>query len=214
MNIKELSHIAAAILVFTAVSGFYFALKKDWDSVSLAFLFSVIIIVVNISAKKIMAGMLDSDIEHEIFKWQRYGLRKAWYFRKPIAIGILLPLIVSVFSLGLIKLTTFLTFETRAKKIRASRRFGFYSYTEMTDWHNGLIGAAGIVSVLILSLISYLTPYSGLEYLSKLSAYYAFWNILPISKLDGAQIFFGSRTLWTTLAVVTLIFACVPFLVY
>jgi hypothetical protein len=79
----------------------------------------------------------------------------------------------------------------------------------MTDWHNALIGAAGIVAVLILSIISYLIPWS--DSLWRLSAYYAFWNMIPLSNLDGTQIFFGSRVLWSTLAIVVAIFTVYAF---
>jgi Zn-dependent protease len=88
-------------------------------------------------------------------------------------------------------------------KVRAAKRFGFYSYSELTDFHNALIGAGGIIALLILSFISY---FPGFEYLSRIAAFYAFWNMIPISKLDGTQIFFGSRALWTALAIITIIF--------
>ena len=123
-----------------------------------------------------------------------------------IPIGIVLPLFFIIFSLGRFKFPVFLTYEARALKTRASKRFGFYSYIEMTDWHHALIGAAGIVSVLVLSLITYMLPLNGVEFLAQLAAYYAFCNMLPISKLDGTQILFGSRIMYVTLAIITIIF--------
>jgi len=129
-------------------------------------------------------------------------------FKKEKPFGFYIPLFFTLFSLGLIKVMTFLTYETGALKHRAAKRHGYYSYTEMTDWHNGLIGAAGVVILLLISLISYLT---GLELLSKMAAYYAFWNMIPIAKLDGTQIFFGSRIIWAVLGVITLIFALYAF---
>ncbi len=203
MSTKEYPHILAAIILLSVVAGFSFALQEEWERLAQTFFFSLIIITVNIIAKKLMAFSLDADVEHELLKWQRYGIKAHQRLKKPIPIGIILPLVIAVFSLGLIKLTTFLTYETRALKVRAAKRFGFYSYTEMTDWHNGLIGSAGIVALWILALILYLIPSSGLEYFSKLTIYYAFWNLVPVSKLDGTQIFFGSIILWTALALIT-----------
>jgi Zn-dependent protease len=79
----------------------------------------------------------------------------------------------------------------------------------MTDWHNALVGAAGIIAILLVAFISYW--YAGLETLSKFATFYAFSNMIPFSKLDGSQIFFGSRVLWATLSIITLIFTAYAF---
>lgn len=218
MNTREFFNIVGAILIFTAVAGFSFAIGGQWGLVAQGFLFSIIIIFVSVFSKKIMALLLDTDVEHELWHFQRYF----WYPRakleKPVPMGIILPAFFTIISLGFLKVTTFLTYEARALKVRARRKFGFYSFTELTDWHNSLIGAAGIVAVLILSIIAYFLPISpqnlNVELLAKLSVYYAFWNILPISNLDGSQIFFGSRTLWTILATITLIFTVFALLTF
>ena len=151
-----------------------------------------------------MANALDSDVEHEIWKVSRYGLGQRQHLKREIPAGIIFPLLLSVFSLGFIKFPALLTYESRALQRRAAKRFGFYSFTELTEWHNGIIGAAGIISVLLVGIIIYFLPYNW-EYFSKLAAYYALVNMIPISKLDGTQIFFGSRVLWTTLTLITLI---------
>ena len=202
MKYSEILHILTAILILTIVSGFSLAFKSDWQGLLLAFIFSFIIIFISILAKKISAHLLDSDIEHEIWQMKHFGFSSKSQFKKPIIVGIIFPLITTILSLGTLKFSALLTYETRALKHRAAKRFGYYSFTEMTDWHNALIGTAGILALLILTLITYLLPYN-LVYLSKLSLYYAFWNLLPISKLDGTQILFGSRTLWSILALIT-----------
>lgn len=204
MKTSELSHILAAILLLTIISGFTFAFQAQWKNLGIAFTFSIIIITLSILAKKITARLLDSDVEHEIWQMKYFGFHRTFHLKKPIPTGIIFPLIVTIFSLGVLKFSPLLTYETRALKYRASKRFGYYSFTEMTEWHNAIIGAAGIIILLILTLVTYLLPYN-LEYLSKLSLYYAFWNLLPISKLDGSQIFFGSRILWSVLASITAI---------
>ncbi len=203
MKSSELAQIGAALVVMTLVAGFPLMQTSGLQGFLEALLFSAIILVFAVLGKKIMAFMLDADVEHELWKFRRYGFKSHYYLPKPIPIGIILPLFFTVFSLGVIKFLAVLTYETTALKHRAARRFGFYSYTEMTDWHNALIGAGGIVAVLVVSFVSY---FPGLEYLSKIAAFYAFSNMLPISKLDGAQIFFGSRPLYAALAVSTLIF--------
>ncbi len=198
-------NIIAAIIILTVVASFKFILNADWNQVAFTLGFATIIIFVTVGAKKLMAFWLDADVEHEIWQFSRYGLRNHWHFKKEIPGGIIFPLFLSLFSLGYLKFTALLTFETKASKYRAAKRFGFYSFTEMTDWHNALIGGAGIVSLLIISILAYF-PGGIWEQLSKLAAIYAFCNMIPISKLDGTQIFFGSRVLYAILAVITIIF--------
>ena len=205
MKSSEFGGILVAIIILTAITSLAPIINYQFGKIPMIFLFSVIIIMVSILSKKIIANLLDSDVEHEIWQIQRYAFYPQSQFKNPIPAGIIFPIIFSVISLGTLKFFALLTYETRALKYRAAKRFGYYSFTEMTDWHNGLIGAVGIFCILILAIISYFLPIAELEYLAKMSIYYAFWNLLPISKLDGAQIFFGSRILWTILATITAI---------
>ena len=201
---RELNHLVSAIIILTAVAGFSFILLSNWNALAWTFVFATMIIAISVFSKKITAYLLDADVEHQLWTIENYGWKSYQHFQSPIPASIIFPLAFTLFTLGKFKLTTLLTYETRALKVRAARRFGFYSYTEMTEWHNGLIGAIGVISLLILSSISYIY---GAEYLAKLAAYYAFFSMIPISNLDGTQIFFGSRILWTCLAVIVTIFA-------
>jgi hypothetical protein len=205
MEGRELAHVVVAVLMMFVVSSMAFILKSgSFSAIGSVFIFSVIVVGVPVLVKKSVAYLLDSSVEHEVWSVRRYGFREKNQFRKGVPFGILVPLFFSILTLGLLKVMTFLTYETRALKHRAAKRFGFYSYTSMTDWHNGLIGASGIVALWVIAVIGYLP---GWEFMAKMAAYYAFWNMVPIAKLDGSQIFFGNRILWVVLGVITLIFA-------
>jgi hypothetical protein len=203
MNKREILHIIAAIIILAIVSSFGIIFKSGYSQFPKILLFSAIIISVSIASKKFIAFLLDSDVEHEIWQFQRFGWKPHYYLPNKLSFGIIIPLFFTIFSLGFFKICTILTYEARALKYRASRRFGFYSFTELTDWHNAVIGAAGIIAILILATIGYLP---GFEYLSKMSVFYALTNLLPFSKLDGTQIFFGSRVLYAAVLVMSLIF--------
>ncbi|MDO8508870.1 MAG: hypothetical protein Q7S27_04265 [Nanoarchaeota archaeon] len=203
MKPREISHIALAVVLLTLVAGLQFAIKSQWNQLIYAFAFSTIIIVVAVMSKKFVAYLLDADIEHEIWHTSAYGLKKSQHFKKPVPAGLIIPLLISIVTLGQVKFSALLTYEARALKYRSSKRFGFYSFKEITDWHHALIGGASTIALLILASFAYLFPQINLEYFAKLSVYYAFWNLLPLSKLDGAQIFFGSRILWSVLATIT-----------
>jgi len=60
---------------------------------------------------------------------------------------------------------------------------------EITEFQIGLIAAAGITLNLIFGVIGYL---AGWPLFTKLSIWYAFFNILPLSNLDGKN-----RIKWT-----------------
>jgi len=206
MNSREITHLLAAVIILFIITAFPLALKNSWALLAPALLFSIIIISLNVGAKKLSALLLDSNVEHELWSFRRFGLKAHHYFKKDIPAGIIFPLFFSLFSLGLLKVPTLLTYESRALKVRAAKRFGYYSYTEITDWHNALIGASGIIMMLLLSLVAYFLPLN-LEYFSAIAAFYAFFNLLPFSKFDGTQIFMGSRILYSILAIITLIFS-------
>src|SRR3989344_428080 len=155
MGKNEFLHIIAAIIILTAVASFNFIIKKDLETVPKIFLFAVILICVHVISKKLIAYSLDSSVKHSLWSIQRYGYRTVWYFKKPIPAGIILPIFLTIYSIGYLKPMTLLTYQTNALKARAAKRFGYYSFTEITEWHNAIIGAGSILCVLILSFLSY-----------------------------------------------------------
>ena len=205
MKPQEMGHIAVAVIVLALVTGLQFIIENQFDLLIQAFIFSAVVIFAAVFSKKLAAYFLDANVEHEIWQMSTYGFKKSNRFNKPLPAGLIFPILASIITLGQVKFASLLTYEARALKYRASKRFGFYSFKEVTDWHHAIIGAASTISLLIIAAISYFSPTASLEYLSKISIYYAFWNLFPISKLDGAQIFFGSRILWAILATITVI---------
>lgn len=204
MKSSEILHIIGAIIILGLVLGFAGLLSLNQTAILLAFVYALVLIGISVVAKKVMASMLDADVEHSIWYWRRYWFKKGQYLNKKIPAGVLVPVLISIISLGKITWMALLTYETTPLKRRAAKRHGYYSFTEITDWHHAVIGGAGIVAILLLSLITYWIP--GLETLARFAAFYAFFNMLPIFTLDGAHIFFGSRPLWYTLAIITLVF--------
>lgn len=203
MKESEIIQIIIAIVVLGIVTGAQELVALDLNAVVKAVGFSAIVIGASILGKKIVASRLDADVEHDIWRMQRYGFSVSSHLEKSIPVGIIFPLFITVISLGTVNLMSVLTYETKALKRRAAKRFGPFSFTEMTDYHNAWVGAGGIIAVLIVAFISYWIPYVG--GLGRLATFYAFWNMVPFSKLDGTQIYFGSRVLWSILAVMTLI---------
>jgi len=104
-----------------------------------------------------------------------------------------------------------LIFEVKPKVYRAAKRYGLYKFSEMTEYHIGLIAASGIAVNILLGIIGYLINF---PLFAKLNIYYALFNLIPISELDGNKIFFGSFVLWCFLASIVLLgMLCILFII-
>jgi hypothetical protein len=207
MKEREWASVLVAVLLMFIIAGLPSIINGEVFFMLQIFVASFVVVILPLLARKAFAYTLDASVKHRIWKFYRYGIRPGWHLNKEVPFGIIVPLFFAFLGLLAkfsIMIFTFLTYETSALKHRAAKRFGYYSYTEMTDWHNALIGASTIVVLLVISLVGY---FGNFEILAKLAAYYAFWNMIPFSNLDGTQIFFGNKVLWFVLMATTAIFA-------
>jgi len=198
INPKEIISILVVSLIFALT----ISLLVDVITFLYAFIAMFIIIFVSILVKEMTAFWLDSEIETSLWEVKQYGFSKSRKFKNAFPTGIFLPIIVTALSFGTLYWFASLIFEVKPKIYRAAKRHELYSFSEMTEWHIGLIAASGIVICLILAVAGYL---AGFEDFAKLSIFYAFFNLLPISNLDGNKIFFGSLVIWSFLAILVLI---------
>ena len=189
LNKKEIT----AILVVTLILGFVISLTESIQILLYSFLAIFIIIVINVATKKIASYYLDSEIQMKIWEVKRYGFKDSRHFKKPLPAGAIFPIIVSVVSLGYITWLAPLEFEVKAKVSRAAKRHGLYSFSEMTESHIGLIAAAGIFATLGFAVLGYFIGLPEIMNFVNLSILYAFYNMIPISDLDGNKIFFGNK---------------------
>ncbi|MEK6842710.1 MAG: hypothetical protein AABX84_02745 [Nanoarchaeota archaeon] len=194
---KEAAHIIVAILVLSLAISIW-----NFEIILYALISVFFVVLINIIAKNISAYYFESEIENKIWETQRYGFKAHKYFKKPIPIGAFLPLITSIISLGYFSWFSSLVFDVKPKSYRAAKHHGLYSFSEMTEEHICYIAAFGILANLLLAVAGYLI---GFELFAKLNIYYTFFNMLPISDLDGNKIFFGNIVLWSFLATLILI---------
>lgn len=197
LNKKEIAIIIVAALILAL------SLSLMDLTIFLNILLAIfLVLIINIFAKKISSYYLDSEIEIKLWEVQKYWFRKNDYLKKPFPLGAFLPIISSGLTLGYVVWMAPLIFDVRAKTYRSAKRFGLYKFSEMTEYHIGLIATAGILANLIFAVIGYLI---GFETFSKLNIYFAFYNMIPLSNLDGNKIFFGSLIMWSFLAALTLL---------
>jgi len=202
-----------SILGITIVLAISASLFRDINLFPATLLSFFLVITINVLAKKIASFYLDSEIEMKV--WQIEGSMFRWFgrpvkykkFEEPFKAGIYFPLISKIifYPLGSFIWMASLIFEIKPKVYRAAKRHGLYSYSELNESHIGLIAAAGIVANIFFAFVGYLIGFSEF---SRINIYMAFFNILPLSDLDGNKILFGNMTLWTVLVTLILISVC------
>ena len=200
ITVKEIG----AIILIIIILGFVASFQRSITFTTFFYFLGLIltIIAINILAKKIIAYYLESEIEIRIWGIKHFGFKPHQHFEKEIPIGIFLPLILLAITLSSVRWLASIVFDVKPRIYRSAKRHGLYSFTEMTEYDIGLIAAAGILTNLFVAFIFY---FFGFETFSRLSIFYAFYNMLPFSDLDGNKILFGSLILWSFVAALTLI---------
>jgi Zn-dependent protease len=205
INLKEI----VTIIICSIIIAFSSTLAKIFEiNVFLYALLAVfILILVNSLIKKLVAYFLESEIEIDIWSFRRWGYKRGQSFKKGFPAGAFFPLLskIILFPLAGFVWMASLVFEVKAKVYHAAKRHGMYAFSEMTEWHVGLIAASGIFLNLILAFAFYFIGGDFGMVFAKFNIWFAFFNMIPISNLDGNKIFFGNIILWSFLAIITLI---------
>lgn len=189
-----------AIIISTVIIAFSAnLLLGGW----IAFLWTLLavfaVIMINVLAKKGFGYLMETEVHVKFWELEGIGIRKRRHFKRPFVIGAILPLVskIILFPLKGFAWMASLVFDVKPRAYRAARRHGLYTFSEMTEEHMGYIAAAGIAASLLFAIIGY---FAGFTEFSRLSLYYALFNMLPVSNLDGNKIFFGNIILWSFLA--------------
>lgn len=198
INAKEFSFIIAVSIVLA----FTISLVTSITVFLYTLLSIFLVLMINVIAKKVAAFFLETEIEVKLWEMKRWGYKTRQHFRTPVPMGVIMPIIVTIISYGYLNWFATLVFDVKQKVYRAARRWGMYTFSEVTEYHIGIIAAWGVVANLLFALIGYLI---GFPEFARLNIYVAFFNLIPFSDLDGNKIFFGSIVLWAFLAAVALI---------
>ncbi len=200
LNKREVLSIALIIIFLS----FSVSLIKTTEIFLQSLLFVSLILMINITAKKVAGFYLDSKIEIKLWEIKQYGFAAHKYFKKPFPAGAFLPVLSKIIFFpinGLVWMAS-LVFDVKPKTYKAAKRHGLYSFSEVSENQLAIIAAIGILANLIFAVVGYLVGWSDF---ARLNIFYAFFNMIPISNLDGNKIFFGNIILWSFLASITLI---------
>ena len=202
----------ASILIISIIFAFSISLLSSVSYFAILFLSILIMILINVFAKKLSAYFFESEIELKIWGFKRFGYQPGHHLKKEFSAGAFFPIIsrlILPFLNGFIWMGS-LVFDIKAKSYRAVKRHGFYSFSEMSEEHLAYIVAFGIFANILIALIAY---FIGFTEFAKLSIWFSFFNIIPLSNLDGNKLFFGNKILWSFVSAVVLIALGYTFLV-
>ena len=207
MNIKE--NVKEALIIVLVAIVLALAVGYKEQSIIYAALASFLIILgVNVLVKKAVGYHFETAVRTKLWTWYQFGLRTDMHFKKPLPM-MWLPLALSFLTKGFFLWLGILEFDVAAKTERVAKRHELYRFTEVTEWHMGLIAVWAIVANLIFAIAGYIL---GFELFTKLSIIFIFWSTIPLSGLDGSKIFYASRALWTVafvIATTLLIWSCI-----
>ncbi|MEK6817211.1 MAG: hypothetical protein AABX80_00250 [Nanoarchaeota archaeon] len=208
INHKEiLAIISVSIIIafsITLLSGF---------AAFLATLLSVfVLIIINVFTKKLAGEFFELKTEIKLWEFKRWGYKPYQSFKKNIPAGAIFPIISRIifFPLKGFVWMASLVFDVKAKIYRTAKRHGIYSFSDVSEDHLAYIAGAGILVNLLAAAVGYLIGFSEF---AKFNIWFAFFNLIPISNLDGNKILFGNKILWSFLATITLIALGYSFLV-
>ncbi len=199
LNQKEIT----TIIILTIILAFVISLVETLELFLYALLSVFLIFIINITAKKVASFYFDTEIEIKLWEIKKHN--PSHKLKRPFPIGAFLPIIMKVLSIGYLNWMACFVFDVKSKIYKTAKRHGLYTFSEISEFHIGLIAAAGIFANLIFAIIGYFIGLPEQMNFVTLSIWFVFFNMLPISDLDGNKIFFGNLTLWSFLASIVLI---------
>lgn len=204
LNQKEILSITSISIVLAVIVSLVDPWKWGFFYISLGTI--ILVILINVLAKKMMAYFFQSEIEVKTWEFSRFihynPIKKTMYGHMPhqklkssFPAGFFLPLIIKFLSMGLINWMACLTFDVKGTIYRTARKWQLYQYAEVTEDEMAWIAFAGIMANIFLAIIGYMI---NAPLFAKLNLHFAFWSSIPLGELDGTKMFFGRKTLFVT----------------
>jgi len=240
-NKSEIRHLIISILVITLALAF----DDGTESFQLAFWLKNFLIVgvmvafsyiIHQIAHKLVARSHSFEAEYSMwgiqsFRWSPMSIMKRrvnpfprWvkifgrkYLIKSFPIGVVLSLIVTIFSNGMFFFLAIGQYDLLLKRgSRVGRKF-----IQVTDYEEAQIALVGPMSHVILMLVaSFFNTWGALDQFIFINAALALFFMLPIHNLDGTKVFLGSPLLYVSslvfiIAVITMVYflSIIPLLI-
>ncbi|MEK6919179.1 MAG: hypothetical protein AABW73_04015 [Nanoarchaeota archaeon] len=199
---KELGQVISAWIVLSFVGSVVEFQSLTFFGFFIMLIVFGLILFVYLLAKKLTGYYFSVDEESRIWSLKRYGFRAHQYFNNEVPLGIILPIVVLVLSLGTIPWYASLQSDLKPRKYKQVRKDGLLSFTNISDRDSAFVSAAGVFSCLLIAFFAYIL---NLPLVSRIAIQFSFFNMIPFGQLDGTKLFFGNRSLWMVLSGVVLV---------
>jgi len=203
-----------SITIIAIVLSFLFSFRQ-WGTNSfdfatglfnwLKFLFFVILsLIIHESFHKFIANKHGATSEMSIWNIKRYGFKPGQRIKKnflgiiSIPIGIIISIILIFISNGYFIFAALDHSVFKPDKLKRIK----HKLSELTHFESATIALAGPLISLFLAL---LFTSLGLSEIAKVNYYLAIYSLLPLPSLDGGKIFLGSRTLYISSLIFTVL---------
>lgn len=177
-------------------AGYWFAnLFRMFMVVAIAFLMKEFV-------RKLVAKTQGFDTEYGLWNVKRYRLKpepavvnflgKSWII-KSIPAGAILSVLVTLVSKGKLFFVAIGSYDLIIKK---SSRFGKKTF-HITDYDEAKIAVVGpLVNVALMIIFQFFNSRGTFDNFVYINGMIAAFHMIPISSLDGAKIFFGSKIMY------------------
>ncbi len=194
-SLKEFKHLIISIFVLTLA--FAFDDKKprfefDYWITNFIYFFLTVLIVVLIYqiSQKLAAYRYKVNTSYRIMSMQRFWFRPSKEKRIGYPVGIILSLLIALFSKGRLIWLTIGSFIVENEKYK---RLGF-KFAHVTEYEIAKIASVGPLAVTILALA--FKSIGNFNELVLVSSLYAVFNLIPIGDSDGMKILFGAKYMY------------------
>lgn len=202
-SLKEFRHLIISMFVITLAFAFddkrpRFELEY-WLTNFIYFFFTVaIVMLVYVTSQKLMAYKYKANISYRIITISRFwfgpskrllpGIFKNFKIEYPI--GVILSLLVTLFTNGKLLFLTMGSFITDYEKYK---RLGF-KIAHLTEYETAKIAITGPLIATILALV--FKSIGGFDEIVLVSSLYPLFNMIPLANSDGTKILFGAKYLY------------------
>ncbi len=195
---REVGQFIIAVIVLGLVLGFndpseVFQFSYWLTNYLIVAAVAAIILFLYIIMQKCMAASRGAETQFQIWSMYRYGLKRQKTVKQGIPVGVIIPLIVTIVTLGRIACGTVASSHVQTnERLRLGRKL-----QEITDFEKAMILAAGPYTAMIISVIMPMFDPSSFALLfKKAGLVLAISNMLPLPGLDGMKIFLSSPALY------------------
>ncbi len=200
---SEIQVIIIASVVLGVVFGYddgqeIFQMSYWLTNLVLMTFFAFFSFIVYAVSHKMRAKRSGSEATMEIWSLSRFSFKPEGVLKGPIKkipVGIIIPFILMILTKGALKFAAITS--TQTKTISSKRIGKEFRYT--TEFEEAQIALAGPLMALIVAFIAKaLTPLiPGMEHLMMMNLYIALFNMIPLPKVDGLRVYFGSPFLFS-----------------